>query len=520
LKIVQTYWSKPSKGNNEGHAENRHSGGWLSAPYHWMSWALSCHSFRRFYDEVELYTDAEGKALLIDTLQLPYTKVHVVMDRLNHLPALLWAAPKILTYALQRAPFIHADADVYIWKELDHNTTTSPLLAQGMEDNEAYYNGLLDQLEQQGLWMPPEMKGIPRTAQGLTTINVGVFGGSDLHFIHAYCKNLLRFYVFNREALATNAAGKLNPLDQFYFYQRAKAAGKPIHLLLGEDSSDFSELMLFNLVPHQKSYIHLLGAAKKNPLYCQMVALHLQYEFPDYYNRMKHVWETNDTEPVPVSEQPIPFESAFSYSLALLSIAGGSLHAQHPHSPSALEAMLLQSTALAQRPNLQQAANSIFLFERCRYELATQAVFLPDDTGRRPAFAKAKALLAAGQQAVLQQPLQLSPAARILALEHDVPNILAQPDWAAALYNEPPMPTGQHLYLYVRHRNANTSLYPLGDSNQLLYYFADGPFTGQSLIDLLMEEEPDDAQKEYYTDMVYYCLTNNLILTGYLVFAE
>ncbi len=55
-------------------------GGWLSAEYHWLSWALSVLQLRRLYDEVKLVTDAAGKALLVDTLGLPYTIVRVVFD--------------------------------------------------------------------------------------------------------------------------------------------------------------------------------------------------------------------------------------------------------------------------------------------------------------------------------------------------------------------------------------------------------------------------------------------------------
>ena len=35
-----------------------------------MSWALSCLSLREHYDEVALYTDSEGKRILIDELHL------------------------------------------------------------------------------------------------------------------------------------------------------------------------------------------------------------------------------------------------------------------------------------------------------------------------------------------------------------------------------------------------------------------------------------------------------------------
>jgi hypothetical protein len=523
LKIIQSYWSKPSQGQNEGHIENRHTGGWLTAQYHFMSWALSCLSFRQIYDEVELYTDAEGKALLIDTLQLPYTKVHVVMDRLNHLPPLLWTAPKIYTYSLQTEPFIHADGDVYIWKRFDAAVEQAPLLAQSLEDNFAYYNDMLNILEQQGFWIPPVIASIDRATNTLQTVNAGVFGGNDLNFIHAYCKDLLRFYINNKEPLKGTGVGKLNPLDQFYFYHLTLAQKRPIGLLFPGEKHDFSELMLFNLVPQYQSYIHLLGATKKNPLYCQMVALHLRHQFPEYYNKLAHIL----TPTTPVATMPaLPgFDQFFPSSLAALHHFAAP---QAVNSSHALSDALNNCATLAQVPQLQTLVQQVFMAEDARYQLYHHSTALPDEEGRLPAFIRAKALLAAttatDKSTLLQQPLALSKAVSILALEYDVPAITARPNWVAhAEAQVQAMEPGQHIYLYVKHDATTVLIYPMGDSNQLLYYFSQGPFTGQALLDLLMEDEADKTDAvtlAHYTDMVFYCITNNVIFTGYLAFAD
>ena len=49
----------------------KHTFGWLHPEYNLMSWALSCLSLREHYDEVALYTDSEGKRILIDKLRFP-----------------------------------------------------------------------------------------------------------------------------------------------------------------------------------------------------------------------------------------------------------------------------------------------------------------------------------------------------------------------------------------------------------------------------------------------------------------
>lgn len=521
MKIIQSYWSKPSQGQNEGYIENRHTGGWLTPQYHFMSWALSCLSFRQFYDEVELYTDAEGKALLIDTLQLPYTKVHVVMDRLNHLPPLLWTAPKIYTYSLQKEPFIHADGDVYIWKKFDAAIEQAPLLAQSLEDNFAYYDDMLSILEKQNFWVPPAIAAIDRASSNLQTVNAGVFGGSDIAFIHAYCKDLLRFYINNKEPLAGNGVGKLNPLDQFYFYHLTLEKNRPIGLLFPGEKHDFSELMLFNLVPQYQSYIHLLGATKKNPLYCKMVALHLRHQFPDYYDKLASILTPKMPLP-PTQEQP-NFEAFFPSSLAALHRFDA---ATTVNDSKALSTALHNNMALAEKPELHALVQQIFMSEDARYQLYCHGATLPNEEERLPAFARAKGLLAAttpnDKSALLQQSFVLSKAVRILALEYDVLQLTAKPDWVnltAATIPEP----GQYIYLYVKHDTATVLTYPMGDSNQLLYYFSEGPFSGVALIDLLMEDEADKtdaATLAYYTDMVFYFITNNAIFTGYLDFAD
>ena len=73
MRIVQTFWTA-------GRNPLEYSFGWLRPEYNLMSWALSCISLRKNYDEVALYTDEIGKRVLIDLLHLPYTEVHVVYD--------------------------------------------------------------------------------------------------------------------------------------------------------------------------------------------------------------------------------------------------------------------------------------------------------------------------------------------------------------------------------------------------------------------------------------------------------
>jgi len=79
MRIIQSYWSKPF---NMCKTNENARGGWCNPTFFYMSWALSCITLRRFYRNVELYTDQVGADLLINKLELPYTKVHVVLDKI------------------------------------------------------------------------------------------------------------------------------------------------------------------------------------------------------------------------------------------------------------------------------------------------------------------------------------------------------------------------------------------------------------------------------------------------------
>ena len=70
MRFVQTFFNACHAGRSGG-AERWTAGknpleegfGWAHADYSLMSWALSCHSLRKNYGEVALYTDTAGKDL-------------------------------------------------------------------------------------------------------------------------------------------------------------------------------------------------------------------------------------------------------------------------------------------------------------------------------------------------------------------------------------------------------------------------------------------------------------------------
>lgn len=121
MRVIQTFWT-----NNEFKVEN--SGGWLSPEFHWMSWALSSLQLRKFYDDLTLYTDNNGKFILIDKLNYPYKNVQLSHNNLRIYPKNIWILGKIHTFSLQERTFMYVDGDVYIWKKLPELKTQKEYL--------------------------------------------------------------------------------------------------------------------------------------------------------------------------------------------------------------------------------------------------------------------------------------------------------------------------------------------------------------------------------------------------------
>ena len=116
-----------------------------------MCWALSCLNAKKIYGNIELYTDTVGKKILIDKLNLPYDRVHLVFDNndfMDSLPNELWAISKIYTYSLQNEPFIHVDGDFILWENLDFQ---KDITCQNLELNfdlyKDIYNALLKKMK-------------------------------------------------------------------------------------------------------------------------------------------------------------------------------------------------------------------------------------------------------------------------------------------------------------------------------------------------------------------------------------
>ena len=182
MKIIHSFWSKPSLERSAERFEDRKMGGWLDKKYNYMSWTLSCLQFRKHHGFIELVTDAKGKELLIDNLKLPYDNVRVELDIFNDYHPDLWAISKLHSYTLQDEPFLHVDGDVYVWKELE-SVKNKPLVAQNEDINFEYYYNIWNGIEANFEYIPSYMLEDRKKQPIIHACNAGIFGGTDVVFL-------------------------------------------------------------------------------------------------------------------------------------------------------------------------------------------------------------------------------------------------------------------------------------------------------------------------------------------------
>ena len=290
MRIVQTFWTA-------GQDPLKHAFGWLHPEYNLMSWALSCLSLREHYDEVALYTDSEGKRILIDELHLPYTEVNVVFDDFPCLPQ-HWALSKIKTYSLQTKPFLHVDGDVYVPRPFSEEILQAPLIAQNREIGTRYYREMMDQvLEYKGITYPDYIDDGIRQ-ESVASYNMGVFGGSDIDFIQKYCHEVFQFIENNNinNPKHANSRANCNVLfEQVLLALLTEKEKKNVSCVIdkkirdnGYTVAEFCDLNRFNFLP----YYHILGGHKKSQIVLDMLEKAILRASTEYYLDIIHRFPT------------------------------------------------------------------------------------------------------------------------------------------------------------------------------------------------------------------------------------
>lgn len=285
MKIVQSFWS----GNQ---TEFTNSYGWFTYKYNWMSWILSCHQLVKYHKEVELYTDQFGYEILIKKLQLPYTKVHVFLDELNHYHKDLWAIAKIKTFQLQKDSFLHVDGDVFVWESLTEKFKDSNLVTQNLEITTNYYRDGWKIIHSKLSFLPEEMNNFHNNKSNLAC-NMGIIGGNNLEFFKEFTQKSIEFVdknIYDFDGLKLDVLNFNVFFEQVLFYELASEKKEKIDFLFTEIPNDnnYRGFGDFDKVPN-KTYLHLLGVYKRNPTVCKAMEVYVMKYYPESYSKLSRL---------------------------------------------------------------------------------------------------------------------------------------------------------------------------------------------------------------------------------------
>jgi hypothetical protein len=293
MKIIQSFWTLPMfKGDQTIH-NNRLSGGWINSKYNLLSWAYSCLQLRKFYHNVELITDQIGKILLIDCMQLPYTKVSTDLDVLGNENPELWAIGKLTSMQLQEEPFIHVDGDVFIWERFSEKLEEASVVVQNREADFTFYRTVLDHLISNNLYVPAVVQKNYLTGEKIDAFNAGIVGGNDVIFFKNYISEALRFGRNAGKTLERFSSGMFNAVyEQHLLYCLTQEKSKHVECLTTcTDKRVINEMFkgysTFCQAPGSSKYIHLFGEdAKKNIAICHELERRVRTEYRSCYRRI------------------------------------------------------------------------------------------------------------------------------------------------------------------------------------------------------------------------------------------
>lgn len=292
MKIIHTYWSKPSITY-----KNDHSLSWMSEEDHAMSWAFSMLRIKKMGFNIMLYTDRDGYDWLINKLCLPYDSVDIGLEDID-IPLNLWSLSKIWVYAQQKEPFIHIDGDVYIWDdEILQHLSDNEILCQHIESNYPYYQECFEYIKKKNFILPDNYIFEEDNCFKNVALNCGVIGSSNYEVFQLLWELAFSLYNKNKEKCTALAIGANTFFEQFAVYLVSHKLQIKIKTVFCNEINflDGDSLLNFHAIPYDQKYIHLSTSAKKNPRLIKELENRLRFEFPMYYGRIKYHY-CNDGE--------------------------------------------------------------------------------------------------------------------------------------------------------------------------------------------------------------------------------
>jgi hypothetical protein len=156
-------------------------------------WRLSFELAKKNYPNTPicLITDTKSAGLFRD---FDFSDVSTALDGIPDFQK-IWSLGKIYAYreAASKGPFLHLDADVFLWEPLPVTLTQSPIFVQSPDKrifDDPGYISFEEVLNNNGR-LPEAWEEILLSEENFPTVNMGIFGGTDTGLILDYCKFVL-----------------------------------------------------------------------------------------------------------------------------------------------------------------------------------------------------------------------------------------------------------------------------------------------------------------------------------------
>lgn len=288
MKFVQTLYI-------DTYQDPYHSGfGWARPEFHMMSWALSCLQLEKIYGNICLYANEQGAKLLIEELQLPYSRVEIFPKKYKLQHTQLWALPKLWTYSLQNEAFIHIDGDVYLFDKLPDQMLTADICGQNIEVATDYYLEMQEAIQRNFQYIPPIVLKDFNSPNPIHAINAGILGGNDIALFKEYTTEAFKYINNNISCFNKINVDHFNVFfEQHLLYILSKKKNASMSFIYDDIINDRGYSYVGNIfeAPKIRKYIHLLGHFKRDKFTCIQMANKLRELYPLYYNRIIELFD-------------------------------------------------------------------------------------------------------------------------------------------------------------------------------------------------------------------------------------
>ena len=286
MRSVWSFWSKPYFAGWSR---------WYTDWHHWLGWGLSLHTASRFYPDTYLVTDDAGARILIDHLQLPFAHVSTALNTLKNDDPDWWSLGKIEAYRRQEEPFVHVDADVFLWKPLAPEVERADVFAQNPEPivpgATLYTPEEVENVIGEG-WLPKEWAWYRRRKKSESQC-CGVFGGNRVDFIEHYANTALRIIRDRRNRSAMKDLPEKSRhmllIEQYVLtacveYHRSQKRSRYCGIEIRHVFATIEDA-LSPRGPREAGFTHLAAGAKRHPRVSRDLETRVKSELPEFYER-------------------------------------------------------------------------------------------------------------------------------------------------------------------------------------------------------------------------------------------